>query len=441
MPLKKENILIVDDNYDMLELLHRNLKALDFHTYKASSVEEAYAVLNESPIDLLITDLQMPEKSGLELLLHAREHFPDTPTLVITGFPTIDSAVQSTRLGAQEYLIKPFTADELKKAIRTALPVNKRNRDSGHEAVPEPSSYAGMVGNSPHFHKLVDVIERVKDNRATILIKGESGTGKELVARAIHDSGAFAKNPFVAVNCGALPENLLESELFGHVKGAFSGANETKIGLFEAADGGTIFLDEIGTLPLGAQTRLLRVLQDKEIRKVGAQTTQKVLLRIISATNADIPELVGKGLFREDLYYRLNVVTIDTVPLRSRKEDIASLTALFLKKYGFEYGKPDVAISGKAMSALRNYPWPGNIRELENLLQRLIILCDGQIDLKDIPALVSKTSASEPSDELLSLKDAEIAHIRKVLIAVGNNKTKAAEILQIDRKTLRQKLK
>ncbi|MBD3581254.1 sigma-54-dependent transcriptional regulator [Flavobacterium selenitireducens] len=442
MPLKKENILIVDDNYDMLELLHRNLKALDFHTYKASSVEEAYAVLQESPIDLLITDLQMPEKSGLELLLHAKEHFPETPTLVITGFPTIDSAVQSTKLGAQEYLIKPFTSDELRKAIQTALPTQRKTLEAkSAESKVQVMQYSGMVGSSPNFHQLIDTIERVKDNRATVLIKGESGTGKELIARAIHYGGAFSKMPFVAVNCGALPENLIESELFGHVKGAFSGANETKMGLFEAADSGTIFLDEIGTLPLGAQTRLLRVLQDKEIRKVGAHHPQKINLRIISATNADIPDLVSKGLFREDLYYRLNVVTIDSVALRHRKQDIAPLSQLFLSKYGSEYGKPEIAISDKAMQALKAYHWPGNVRELENLLQRLIILSDATIEVKDIPSAL--TDAGRPSCEdgvLLSLRDAEVAHIRKVLAAVGNNKTKAAEILQIDRKTLRIKL-
>ena len=298
-----------------------------------------------------------------------------------------------------------------------------------------------MVGGSKRFEDLVDIIERVKDNRATVLIKGESGTGKELVARAIHFKGAFAANPFIAVNCGALPENLIESELFGYVKGAFSGAAETRKGLFQAADGGTIFLDEIGTIPYSLQTRLLRVLQEKEVRMIGAQKSDKLNLRIISATNSDLQDLVKKGSFREDLYYRLNVVTIETTPLRERKEDILPLLNMFLKKYGSEYGKPEIRILDDALKALEAFSWPGNVRELENAVQRMIILNDAVITIKDVPDyIISKPHSLQDSMVLMPLKDVEKAHILKVLEAVGNNKTKAAEILQIDRKTLRMKL-
>lgn len=445
MGLQKENILIVDDNYDMLELLHRNLKSLDFHTYKASSVTEALNVLQFTQVDLLITDLQMPGGNGLQLLEYVKEHFPDMPSLVITGFPSVDTALKATRLGAQDYLTKPFTAEEFKKAVFNSLKKSMEHPAEGKRAAKidsEADAYAGMTGKSKKFAELIDIIERVKDNRATVLIKGESGTGKELVARAIHYKGAFAANPFIAVNCGAIPENLIESELFGHVKGAFSGAVETRKGLFEAADGGTIFLDEIGTLPYAVQTRLLRVLQEKEVRKIGAQQSQKINVRIVSATNSDLQQLVNEKQFREDLYYRLNVVTIETTPLRERREDIPLLINTFLKQYADEYGRPGITITEEALQLLQTYHWPGNVRELENTVQRMIIMADNSIGTAQIPAAITSPEKHSFTKEgmLLSLQEAEKAHILKVLAAVGNNKTRAAEILQIDRKTLRSKL-
>jgi two-component system response regulator HydG len=443
MRLKKENILIVDDNYDMLELLQRNLKALNFHTYKASSVTEAIDILKYSSIDLLITDLQMPGINGIELIKYVQEHFPMIPKLVITGFPSVDSAVDAVKSGAVDYLAKPFTNEELKKSVKNLVnSLDKSNltiEKNGDKTIGETLEYAGIVGQSQEIVHLVDLIERVKNNRATILIQGESGTGKELVARAIHYKGAFASNPFIAVNCGAIPENLLESELFGYVKGAFTGANETRNGFFQAAAGGTIFLDEIGTAPLSVQTRLLRVLQEKEVSMIGSQKTQKIELRIIAATNSDLYEMSQKGLFREDLYYRLNVVNIETPPLRNRKSDIILLINTFLKKYRIEYNKPQIAISDEATKVLMRHSWPGNVRELENVIQRMIIMSGAVIDIKDIPEYLKYPMPSE-KNELKSLKDIEKAYILKVLSAVDNNKTRAAEILQIDRKTLRQKI-
>lgn len=440
--LKKENILIVDDNYDMLELLQRNLKAQNFHTYKASSVLEAIDILKAVSIDLLITDLQMPGLNGIELIKFAQEHFPEIPKLVITGFPSVDTAVNAVKSGALDYLVKPFTSEELKKAVQNSFQ-GKANSRKNNLTVSNPdkkiTNYAGIVGDSEQFENLVDVIERVKNNKATVLIQGESGTGKELIARAIHFKGAFASDPFVAVNCGGIPENLMESELFGYEKGAFTGANETKMGLFQAANGGTIFLDEIGTAPLAVQTRLLRVLQEKEVTRIGSQKAQKIDVRIISATNNDLYNMVQKGSFREDLYYRLNVVSIETKPLRERKNDIYPLISMFLKKYGSEYGKPDCTISDKAIEILVRHSWPGNVRELENIIQRIIIMSDSEIDVSDIPDYLKYQHPTE-GDILKSLKDIEKEHILKVLHAVGDNKTKAAEILQIDRKTLRQKL-
>lgn len=439
--LKKENILIVDDNYDMLELLQRNLKAQNFHTYKASSVLEAIDILKVVPIDLLITDLQMPGLNGIELIKFAQEHFPKIPKLVITGFPSVDTAVNSVKSGALDYLVKPFTSEELKKAVQNSFQgkINTKANFIASDSDKKLTNYAGIVGDSEQFENLVDVIERVKNNKATVLIQGESGTGKELIARAIHFKGAFASNPFVAVNCGGIPENLMESELFGYEKGAFTGANETKIGLFQAANGGTIFLDEIGTAPLAVQTRLLRVLQEKEVTMIGSQKAQKIDVRIISATNNDLYGMVQKRSFREDLYYRLNVVSIETKPLRERKNDIYPLITMFLKKYGAEYGKPNCTISDKAIEILVRHSWPGNVRELENIVQRMIIMSDSEIDVSDIPDYLKYQYPTE-GDLLKTLKDIEKEHILKVLHAVGDNKTKAAEILQIDRKTLRQKL-
>jgi DNA-binding NtrC family response regulator len=439
MALRKENLLIVDDDFDMLEVLDRSLSQENYHTYKAGSVVEAIDILKHSTIDLLITDLQMPGMNGMELVKYVDDHYPGIPKLVITGYPSIDNALTAIKSGALDYLPKPFTKNELlfsvKKSLNNLPLIHKSIRRSQVE-----SNYAGMVGSSAKFEELVDIIERVKNNRATILIKGESGTGKELVARAIHYKGSFAQNPFIAVNCGAIPENLLESELFGSTKGAFTGASETREGYFQAANGGTIFLDEIGTATLAVQVKLLRVLQEKEVRKVGARNSDKIQLRVIAATNSDLQEMVEKGTFREDLYYRLNVVDILTPPLRDRKEDILPLAKTFLDKYQREYGKSNLKLAKKTVEILIRYNWPGNIRELENVIQRAIIMCEDEILPQDLPATV-KYQIPEVEEELAALKEVEKRHILKVLAAVDQNKTRAAEILQIDRKTLREKIK
>lgn len=440
MLLRKENILIVDDNFDMLELLQRNLKSFQYHAYKASSVAEAIEILKTTSIDLLITDLQMPEVNGIELIKYAAEHFPNIPKLVITGFPSVDTAINAVKAGAIDYLSKPFTSEELKKAIHICLKNNALDRNHRFESTQlTKKQYAGMVGSSEEHSKLIDVIERVKNNRVTVLIQGESGTGKELIARGIHYSGIFASQPFIAVNCGGIPETLLESELFGYVKGAFTGANETKKGLFHAAAGGTIFLDEIGNASLTVQSRLLRVLQEKEITMLGASKSEKIEVRVISATNSNLQNMVKNGSFREDLYYRLNVVSIETSPLRDRKEDIVPLIETFITKYEREYGKSNISLTPKALEILLRHDWPGNVRELENIIQRLIVLCDHEIDVDLIPNQMKYREPSE-SFSLKPLHEIEKAYILKVLSMVNNNKTKAAEILQIDRKTLRQKL-
>tara|TARA_R100001369_G_scaffold92910_1_gene141370 strand:- start:205 stop:1530 length:1326 start_codon:yes stop_codon:yes gene_type:complete len=440
MALHKENILLVDDDIDILELLQRHLQSMDYHTYKAVSVKEALHILKDTYIDLLITDIQMPEVDGLQLVKFADEHYPEIPKLVITGYPSVDGALEVIKSGAIDYLTKPFTKEELKTAVLKSFKSGiKRKRNQLPLSVVQGRGYADMIGTSEAFQRITDIIDRVKNNKATVLIQGESGTGKELVARAIHYSGQFSRAPFVAVNCGAIPENLLEAELFGYVKGAFTGANDNRDGFFQAADRGTLFLDEIGTAPLSVQSKLLRALQEKEITKVGSRKAEKVDIRIIAATNADLLQAIKKKDFREDLYYRLTVVEINVPPLRERKLDIPLLVDKFVQKYGIEYKDRLMGISPDALKVLERHHWPGNIRELENVIQRAVIMCDGNIQVKDLPNNL-KYQIDFPDTEFLPLREMEKEYVKRVLASVGGNKTKAAEILQIDRKTLRDKL-
>lgn len=443
--MKKESILIVDDNYDMLEVLQRQLSSMNFLVFKAASVLEAIEILKTANVDLLITDLQMPKINGLQLVKYASEHFSELPKLVITGFPSIAGAVDAVKSGAIDYLVKPFTNKELKNAVEKSLQNKKIKRQVSPKISSKElqnTSYAGIIGHSNAIVEVIDLIERVKNNRATILIQGESGTGKELVARAIHYKGAFAKNSFIAVNCGAIPENLLEAELFGFIKGSFTGAHETRDGFFQAAEGGTIFLDEIGNAPQSVQTRLLRVLQEKEVTQIGAQHSRKIQVRVIAATNSNLLQMVKSGSFREDLYYRLNVVNIQIPPLRERTADIPPIVNAFLRKYGNEFDKKGISITENALQLLMRHSWPGNIRELENVVQRSVIMSENKIDVDILPEYL-KAPLPEEANVMVSesLEEMERRHILKVMATVNNNKTKAAEILKIDRKTLRQKLK
>lgn len=438
--LQKENILIVDDDVHVLELIQRHLHDLNYHTYRAVSVKEALAIMQDNAIDLLITDLQMPSVDGLQLVKYVSEHYPDIPKLMVTGYPSVEGALEAMKSGVMEYLIKPFTKVELKSAVTKSLQsktIGKHTKESKDSVV-----YSEMIGNSPAIKNVTEIIDRVKNNSATVFISGESGTGKELVARAIHYMGMFASGPFVAVNCGAIPESLLEAELFGYTKGAFTGADDNRAGFFQAANKGTLFLDEIGNASLATQLRLLRVLQEKEVLRVGSQKPEKLDVRVIAATNVDLQELIKQGRFREDLYYRLTVVQIDVPPLRDRLSDIPLLVDKFLFKYGVEFKDRLLSITPEALSVLQRYQWPGNIRELENCIQRAVIMSDKQVDVKDLPAhLKYHIEFPMEDDNLVPLKDMEKAYIQKVLMHTNNNKTKAAEILNIDRKTLREKLK
>lgn len=436
--LQKENILIVDDDINILELIQRHLHSLGYHTYKAVSVKEAVAILRDTEIDLLITDLKMPEVDGFQLIQFVSEHYPNMPKLVVTGYPSIQDALSAIKSGAVDYLVKPFTKEELKQGVLKSLSTKSKRKETPESV--DTKRYNEIIGESQLIKNVLQIIDRVKDNKATIFISGESGTGKELVARSIHYNGKFSRAPFIAVNCGGIPENLLESELFGYVKGAFTGANEDRDGFFQAAEGGTIFLDEIGNAPLSVQTRLLRVLQEKEVMKVGERKSEKIDVRVIAATNSDLKEMIGKETFREDLFYRLTVVEINVPPLRERKEDIPLLADKFLFKYGNEYKDRYVTLDSDAQALLQRYDWPGNIRELENVIQRAVIMCDRTIGVKDLPETL-KYQIDFPDSDLLSLKEMEKIYIQKVLEATNNNQTKAAEILNIDRKTLRGKIK
>lgn len=442
MPLKKENILIVDDDNNILELIQRHLHDLNYHSFKAISVKEAIQILKDTQIDLLITDLRMPEIDGFQLIKYVSEHFPTLPKLVVTGYPSLHDAVDVMKSGAVDYLVKPFTKDELKEAVAKSFSQNSKTITTPNKVInkADEKSYGELIGSSKELKRVTEIIERVKNNKATVFIQGESGTGKELVARAIHYMGKFARAPFIAVNCAAIPETLLESELFGYVKGAFTGADSNRNGFFQAANTGTIFLDEIGSASLAVQARLLRVLQEKEITKIGAQKTEKLDVRVITATNSNLEELIQKKIFREDLYYRLTVVQITVPPLRNRKSDIPLLVDKFLFKYGIEYKDKFIKISNDALDILQRHYWQGNIRELENVVQQAIILADtNTIEIKDLPEYL-KFKINFNNTPFISLKEYEKNYILKVLEATGNNKSKAAEILQIDRKTLRQKI-
>ena len=437
----KPQILVVDDSDNMLEIIRRNLSAKGNVVYTLNNAVDAITFLEENRVDLVITDLKMPHVNGLELVRHVKTHYNETEVLVITGHPSIENAIESVKLGADEYLIKSFTNDELFTAVNKALSKQKDRKTANQEPQQADEIETGIIGGSPEILKVYRAISKASKLKATTLLTGETGTGKELVARAIHYNSPESAAPFIAVNCGGIPESLLESELFGHVKGAFTGAVETRGGFFQAADGGTIFLDEISNTSWSMQAKLLRVLQEKEINMIGASKSQKIDLRIIAATNVNLHSLVDKGTFREDLYYRLNIIPITIPPLRDRVEDIPLLMNFFAKKYAQELSKPTPEFTDQTIALFKKYFWPGNVRELENLVQRMIVMSDTRIiDAHDLPDNM-KFNIHTPLNLKKPLHEVEREHILNVLASVDGNKTKAAEILKIDRKTLREKIK
>lgn len=438
---ERERILVVDDSAPTLEVLHRNLTSRQYVVFTASCAADAISLLEKTPVDLVITDMRMPKTSGIELIRHIRDNYRNVQVMMITGYPSIPDAVEAVKLGAEDYLPKPFTDEELFEAVRGSLDRARLRRAALASSPSVHSSPAGLLGDSEAMRAVYRSIEKAAGTTATVLITGESGTGKELVARGIHYSSARAAAPFVPVNCGGIPENLLESEMFGHLKGAFTGATESRAGFFQTADGGTIFLDEIGQMSTMMQVKLLRVLQDRQVYMVGSTRGHIVDVRIVAATNKELMPMVARETFRDDLYYRLNVIRIELPPLRDRGDDILLLINQFTRRFSTEAGRPSPTFSDRALSALRSYHWPGNVRELENVIQRLVVMCDGSvIDAPDLPELMRFTALRAPNLNR-SLKEIETEHIRIVLENAQGNKTQAARILGIDRKTLREKLK
>jgi len=435
-------ILVVDDDEITCNLLQEVLSKEGYGVDRALSGREAIDKGDGGPYDVVLTDIRMLEVDGMEVLKAYREKSPETAIIMMTAFGSIETAIQAIKEGAYDYVSKPFKLDEIRLTIRHALEHKRLVQENFLYRQELVTKYQldNIVGRSPQMLQLYKTIARVADSRSTVLIIGESGTGKELVARAIHFNSQRAPMPFVAVDCGSLAETLLESELFGHVRGAFTGAIASKKGLFEEADNGTCFLDEVGNISLSTQAKLLRVLQEHQIKRVGGTETIKVDVRIVAATNKNLEELVEEGKFREDLFYRLNVVSVQLPPLRERAEDIPLLASHFLKKYAAENNKPISRISPEATNHLTRYRWPGNVRELENVIERAMALSQHTVILpEDLPRRLRMEPqeadlSSFPSR--ISLSELEKLYIQKVLEETGGNKKKAADILGIDRRTL-----
>lgn len=461
-------ILVADDEPNLRRVLAAILAREGYEVTQAADGAEALELLDDK-LDVVITDLKMPRVDGMEVLRSVSKAHPTIPVIMITAFGSVDNAVAAVKAGAFDYIEKPFEQEQIRRIVEMAIRQASANRTAPDPALvaskdPELGRF-GLIGVSPEMHSVFDIIEKVADTPSTVLVTGESGTGKELVAKALHDNSARTDNPFIKINCAAIPGTLMESELFGYEKGAFTGATTAKPGRFELADGGTLFLDEIGEIPVEMQVKLLRAIQESEFERVGGIKTLKVDVRLITATNRNLEKEVASGTFREDLFYRLNVVPLNIPPLRSRKGDICLLAEHIIDKFRTRLKKEISGISDEALEALRNHSWPGNIRELENVLERTILFCGtNRIELSDIPEELRVASkpltengsmTSSPTDlERLdagntSLKDAvraETSRVERELIAraldeTSGNVTQAAKLLKISRKSLQMKMK
>jgi two-component system response regulator AtoC len=442
-------LLIVDDEQSIRRLCVTVGEALGFACLEAESGESALSLLEDQPAHMILTDMVMPHMSGLEFLEKVKKLLPRTEVAVLTGHGSVETAVQAMKLGAYDYISKPFAPLEELRLFLRRMAEKIRLVDENQflrERVESESSLHGIIGASSKIQDVLRMVSRLKDTRTPVLIAGESGTGKELVARAIHFRGAFASRHFVAVDCGSLVPTLIESELFGYERGAFTGALKSKIGLFQSASGGTIFLDEIGELPLEMQAKLLRVLQEKEVRPVGSNHKVKVDVRVIAATNRDLEAEYRKGTFRKDLYFRLNVVTVYVPSLRERRSDIPTLAHWFLERYA---PGDAIQITQSAMKCLLQYDWPGNVRELENCMERAVALGDREIiDVGDLPPSIASASPAAAVEGAVStgltstdLEDIERATIERVFQQVNGDKVRAGKMLGISRATLYRKLK
>jgi len=443
----KPTILIVEDEAPMRRLLEISLGEEGYTTHAVDNAEAALKSIERGSVELVLTDLKLPAMSGLELLEAARRVRADLPFIVMTAYGSVESAVGAMKAGANDYVLKPFSLDEIKLVVARALDVRRlheENRDL-REALGQRYDLPGIIAQSPKMQEALGLVERVAPTNSTVLICGESGVGKDLVARAIHQRSRRARGPFIKINSTAIPENLLESELFGYEKGAFTGAATSKPGKFELADGGTLFLDEIGDVPPPVQVKLLRVLQEREFERLGGTKTVKVDVRLVAATNRDLRAALEDGTFREDLYYRLNVVPINLPPLREHKEDIPALATLFLRKYSQASGKKIDTLDPAAMERLTQFHWPGNVRELENVIERAVALAQGKVlephdILIDMPPPKPVSGAPAFLPEGVTLEQWEDEMIREAMRRAGGNKSQAARLLGLSRNALRYRL-
>jgi DNA-binding NtrC family response regulator len=442
---ESRTVLVVDDDESFRRVMEYQLREDGYRVLTACNVASALQRFQADAVDVVMTDVKMPGGDGMELLARLKAIQPDLPILMLTAHGTIGAAVEAMKLGAADYLTKPFTRDQLRIALAKMLDVVALKRENRRlrEVVAERFSFASMVAGSRAMRSVMAVAARVAQTHATVLLEGESGTGKELLAKAIHLQSDRKDHPFITVNCAAIPENLLESELFGHRRGSFTGAVTDKQGKFEAANKGTVFLDEIGDLPLMMQVKVLRVLQQREVDKVGDLRPVKVDVRIVAATNRDLEKMIADGTFRDDLYYRLAVVGIRLPPLRERTDDLPLLVEHFVAKHGAARGQPHVAIAPAVYSAFNLYPWPGNIRELENVIERALVLdSDDVIGLDDLPDRLRAREQRlgrmhmELPDDGLSLEDVERDLLQAALVKHDWNQTKAATYLNITRSAL-----
>lgn len=432
---EKRRILVVDDEQQMRLAVAETLRRAGYETSEASSPPEALTLFKKSDYDLVISDIRMPEMTGIEMLPRLKAMNPNIPVIMVTAYGTIEDAVEAMKRGASDYILKPFSPDHLEEVVARLLNIKPEEQTLGKH---------NLIYKNPRMEQLLNFLSKASATDATILIQAESGTGKELVARYIHNNSPRAEKEFVAVNCAAVPENLLESELFGYEKGAFTGANESKPGKFELAEGGTLLLDEIGEMSTLLQAKLLRVLQEKEIDKVGGKKPIKMDVRVIASTNADLDEAVKEGKFREDLFYRLNVIPVNIPPLRERPDDVEILAQHFIKKY---CGSNKLELSPEALRALKGHRWPGNVRELENAMQRAVIVCSGMKEIVESEDIFVPGAAPLPSPDQTpspqagaTVREMEKELIMATLVRTDGNRTEAAKLLGISLRTLRNKL-